>query len=92
MDHAPDACDPQTGPHAAREAKFDRVRDRLIAVATAAGRAIRVCEATGDGPHRLIVLGRGLMAPPLFAIPAARFLAVEEGVLVSEFERRLAAG
>ena len=74
------------------KAKFDRVRDRLIAVAAAAGRAIRVCEATGDGPHRLIVLGRGLMAPPLFTIPATRFLEAEEGALVSDFERRLTAG
>jgi hypothetical protein len=74
------------------KAKFDRVRDRLIAVAAAAGQAIRVCEATGDGPHRLIVLGRGLMAPPLFTIPAARFLEVEEGALASEFDRMLRAG
>ena len=74
------------------KAKFDLVRNRLQAAATAAGRAIRVCEATGDGPHRLIVLGRGVMAPPLFAIPAAQFLEAEEGTLMSEFERRLAAG
>ncbi len=74
------------------KAKFDRVRNRLEAVAAAAGRAMRVCEATGDGPHRLIVLGRGLMAPPLFAMPAARFLDAEEGVLVSEFERMLPEG
>ena len=74
------------------KAKFDLVRNRLEAAAAAAGRAIRVCEATGDGPHRLIVLGRGVMSPPLFAIPAARFLEAEESVLVSEFERRLTTG
>ena len=31
------------------KAKFDRVRDRLVALAAATGQTIRVCEATGDG-------------------------------------------
>jgi len=74
------------------KAKFDRMRDRLVAIAAAAGRAIRVCEATGDGPHRRIVLGRGLIAPPLFALPAIRFLEAEDVALASEFERTLTAG
>ena len=73
------------------KAKFDRMRDRLVAAA-AAGRAIRVCEATGDGPHRRILLGRGLISPPLFALPAIRFLEAEDVALASEFERALAAG
>ena len=74
------------------KAKFDRMRDRLVAAAAAAGRAIRVCEATGDGPHRRILLGRGLISPPLFALPAIRFLEAEDVALASEFERALAAG
>ena len=73
------------------QAKFDRMRDRLVAVAAAAGQAIRVCEATGDGPHRRIVFGRGLISPPLFALLAIRFLGVEDVDLLSEFERALAA-
>ena len=73
------------------KAKFDRVRNPLAAAASAAGRVIQVCEATGDGLHRRIVLGRGILALPLFAVSAAQFLEAEEGDLVSEFQRMLTA-
>ncbi len=82
----------ERGLTAPEHAKFERVRDRLVAVAAAAGRALRVCEATGEGPHRRIVFGRGPIAPPLFARPAIRFLEVGDVELASEFERALAAG
>jgi hypothetical protein len=58
------------------KAKLNRLQYQIF---MAPGRAVRVCEGTGEGDNRMIRFYLGIgVGPPLFSLPAAQFLAASD--------------